>query len=242
VDFNRVLDFVEATLSNEYRFDADELATFGQDDLVEILSLLLVRVESRDMAHRDMIETLEETVAERTADLAEKNRLLEALAIIDELTQLHNRRFFDEKLEEYSSLEVRLGQPLSCIMSDIDHFKVFNDTYGHQAGDQVLTEVAVLFKQQTRATDICARYGGEEYVVLLPNTSLEDSLAVAEKLRIAIETADIRFGDQLLKVTSSFGVATGHTMEELGSMLVKAADDALYEAKENGRNQVMPLP
>ncbi len=242
MDFEHVLDFVESTLNKEYRFSEEELRTFDQEELVEILSLLLVRVEGRDVALRNMIETLEETVAERTADLAKKNEMLEALATTDELTQLYNRRFFDEKLEEYSSLEVRLEQPLSCIMSDIDHFKTFNDTHGHQAGDHVLREVAALFRALTRTTDVCARYGGEEFVVLLPNTPLEDGLNVAEKLRIAIQDADIRFGDEILRVTSSFGVATGRTDEELGSKLVEAADMWLYRAKEAGRNQVMPFP
>ena len=167
-----------------------------------------------------------------------KNCELERMATHDELTKLNNRRYFNDKLDEYSHLAVRFGHKLSCIMADIDHFKKVNDTYGHQIGDLVLASFADLLKQVVRRTDILARYGGEEFVILLPNTSSKNAADLAERIRMQLESKELRYQGVRLRITASFGVAVGEKSPELGESLVKSSDDKLYEAKESGRNRV----
>jgi len=168
---------------------------------------------------------------------------IEALAITDELTQLHNRRFFFEKLSQEYSRSVRHKRNMACIMLDIDFFKKFNDTYGHQIGDLVLQHVARVLADKTRTTDSLARYGGEEFVVLLPETDGTGAEIFAEKMRSAVESEVITTeDDQDLQVAISLGVCA-LTPEELSAcedetVIVKYADQALYKAKESGRNQV----
>lgn len=234
----RILDFIDFTVENEYNYEEEQLRSFSRDEIVELLSMLMLRVESREIELKNMVETLEAKVHERTIDLREKNRILKELSIRDELTKLFNRRFFDEKLKEYSLLSQRFGHILTCIMSDIDHFKNFNDTYGHQAGDSVLFNVAQILRNNIRRTDICTRYGGEEFVILLPNTSLEAGVKLAEKLRKRIELSELLHDGETLKITSSFGAAAGDEESNLGENLVKRADLALYSAKQSGRNCV----
>ena len=238
MDFEKILAFVDSTIKNDYDFDPERLNDFSREEMLELLSLLIIRVESREGNLKELVDTLEQKVQERTLELAEKNRKLEELAIRDELTKLYNRRFFNEKLEEYSHLARRFGQPLCCVMTDIDHFKKFNDNHGHQAGDYVLYSFAQILENNTRSTDISARYGGEEFVIILPNTDLETGVMLAEKLRKMVESEEVSYNGAVLKITSSFGVATKGNESEPSGALVKRADDALYKAKEAGRNRV----
>ena len=170
--------------------------------------------------------------------LKEKNKLLREVSIHDQLTRIYNRRFFDQKLEEYSRLSERFGQPLSCIMADIDHFKVVNDSYGHQAGDYVLRNIAGILEDGIRRTDIIARYGGEEFVVLLHNTYLKDAVNLAEKLRMAVESAKMSYKGLGLRVTISMGVSDSRSGADLRDNLIRKVDGALYQAKKRGRNRV----
>ena len=238
MDQKKIHGFIDRALGNNYTFSSKEIAPLSRDDIVELLSILLMRVEVREMELKEMVDNLEENVRERTLELQEKNKILEDLSVRDQLTKIHNRRYFDEKLSEYSFLTLRFKQGLSCIMADIDHFKIFNDTYGHQAGDYVLVSFAKILDSHTRKTDVCARYGGEEFVILLPNTEKETANRLAEGLRRDIEAADLEYDGTKLSVTSSFGVADGKEARELFEVLVKRADDALYKAKQRGRNRV----
>ncbi len=181
---------------------------------------------------------VEESLKKAHRRLRKKNELLRMISIQDKLTRIFNRRFFDQKLEEYSRLSERFGQPLSCIIADLDHFKLVNDTFGHQVGDYVLKNIAKILDRTIRKTDIIARYGGEEFVVLLPNTCLKDALNLAEKLRMSIESARMSYKGINLHIEISLGVSTGQTGDSLGDNLVKKADNALYEAKRLGRNRV----
>jgi diguanylate cyclase (GGDEF)-like protein len=175
--------------------------------------------------------------------IAQNQSAIKALAVTDELTQLHNRRFFFEKLSQEYSRSIRHKRNMACIMMDIDFFKKFNDTYGHQVGDLVLKRVAQVLQEKARATDTLARYGGEEFVVLLPETDESGAEIFAEKMRRAVEAEVITTDDnQNLQVAISLGVC-GLDWEALSNcedetVIVKYADQALYQAKEMGRNQV----
>ncbi len=160
------------------------------------------------------------------------------MAVHDALTGLYNRRYFNDKLKSYSNLANRTGQPLSCLMLDIDLFKKFNDSFGHQAGDEVLVAVAKELGYSTRDSDVLARYGGEEFIVLLPQLPHEKAQKVAEKLREAVEELVVEYETHEFKVTISVGVSTSHEFPKMGEGLVRNADDALYMAKAAGRNCV----
>ncbi|WP_253809436.1 GGDEF domain-containing protein [Vibrio sp. RE88] len=157
-------------------------------------------------------------------------------SIKDELTQLYNRRALEELLPKEMARSNRHGQPLSVLLLDIDHFKKVNDTYGHQAGDRVLRTTGKLLILQTRKDDLSFRYGGEEFLVLLPNTDVEKAVIVAEKLREAIKRARM-LPSNVDSCTASFGV-TQFNGEDDWQTAIERADQALYSAKENGRNQV----
>ncbi|ANW25967.1 histidine kinase [Vibrio coralliilyticus] len=157
-------------------------------------------------------------------------------SIKDELTQLYNRRALEELLPKEIARSSRHKQPLSVLLLDIDHFKKVNDTYGHQAGDRVLRTTGKLLILQTRKDDLSFRYGGEEFLVLLPNTDVEKAVIVAEKLREAIKRARM-LPTNVDSCTASFGV-TQFSGEDDWQTAIERADQALYSAKENGRNQV----
>ena len=160
------------------------------------------------------------------------------LSIRDGLTKLFNIRHFKEILDkEFAICVGRKTRKLSLIMTDVDHFKNFNDTYGHQVGDFVLKRVAKMFKDGSRSHDVVARYGGEEFIMMLPGTDVEDAKHIAERIRETIEQAPLRRSNETYSVTVSLGVATlgdEKTKEEL----IKKVDDALYMAKQTGRNKV----
>ncbi|MCP5279796.1 MAG: diguanylate cyclase [Thiobacillus sp.] len=170
---------------------------------------------------------------------------LRAMAFLDGLTGLANRRRFNEALDSEWRFARRTGAPLSLILTDIDHFKPFNDTYGHQAGDACLQAVAqVLMRSVTRSHDLSARYGGEEFVCLLPGTGLAGAQAKAESLRLGVQKLQIphHASDVAPVVTVSLGVATVSPREGIDSAaLVGLADAQLYEAKRKGRNRVCAM-
>ncbi len=176
----------------------------------------------------------------------EKSRLFEKIQQLsqhDGLTGLYNHRMFVEKLEQEINRLQRTGKTLSLIMLDIDHFKQFNDNFGHQVGDAVLKELAVIILAQSRShsIDICCRYGGEEFAVIMPELELQNAVNVAERLRRAVENHMFLLKDKKRegKVTISLGVAVFKSGDELTpEKLTKKADDALYASKRNGRNQV----
>jgi len=161
------------------------------------------------------------------------------LSIRDGLTKLFNIRHFKEILQKefIISSGKRRARKLSLIMADVDYFKNFNDTYGHQVGDFVLKRVAKMFKDGSRGHDVVARYGGEEFIMMLPGTDIEDAKAIAERIREAIEKTPLRRSNETYSVTVSLGVATLED-EETKEELIKKVDTALYMAKKAGRNRV----
>ena len=190
---------------------------------------LHARVETHVKLRRLQIE-----LEEINARLAKANGRLEELAVTDGLTGLKNRRAFQEKLQEEVARVARYTASLSLMLLDVDHFKQFNDTFGHPAGDGVLCAVARLLEKNSRSTDFVARYGGEEFVILLPNTNRQGSSVMAENVCKAVEQNDWR--DQ--PITVSIGVATMASANGDGKVLVQEADAALYLSKKNGRNCV----
>lgn len=162
---------------------------------------------------------------------------LRELSLTDELTRLYNRRYFDSKFQEEIIRSERYHHPLSLIMLDLDHFKRVNDTYGHLIGDEVLRRVSDTIASSVRRTDICARLGGEELGVLLPETSAAEAYEVAERLLHHISALEIPTEEGMLQVTASIGVTTRSDNFEIAEMIAET-DQALYSAKENGRNQV----
>ncbi|HEY9050755.1 MAG TPA: diguanylate cyclase [Gammaproteobacteria bacterium] len=175
--------------------------------------------------------------------LEESNRQLQQLSIMDGLTGIANRRHFDSTIQEEIAKAKKMQIPLSLILIDIDSFKKYNDTYGHQTGDDCLIKVAKTISAKcNHDDDLAARYGGEEFVVLLPNTSEKKAMQVAERIRKAIEQLCIEHqtSDASPCVTLSMGLATleeGSTLDE--QELIEQADKALYHAKENGRNRIV---
>lgn len=178
-------------------------------------------------------------------ELKKYSDLLEDLSYRDGLTGISNRRRFDEYYETVWNLSVRLASPLSLIMIDIDNFKLFNDQYGHQDGDDCLFKVAgTLAASVRRKNDMVARYGGEEFICVLPNTDIVDAGIIAEKFRTGIISLRVPHSSSTTGyVTISQGVATivpDRDME--AKVLIAAADEALYQAKKNGRNNVCTMP
>lgn len=185
---------------------------------------------------------LEQEVQARTAELRERNRQLEELnlkleryATTDILTGAYNRMKFDTLLESEINRCKRYNRPMSLAMFDIDGFKAINDRYGHAAGDSVLRELAELVSQHIRSCDIFARWGGEEFMILFPEGSLDATRTASEKLRQAIENHEFQ---TVGKMTCSFGV-TQLLPDDSFESLNRRVDDSLYEAKKNGRNQVI---
>ncbi|RXJ91595.1 sensor domain-containing diguanylate cyclase [Arcobacter sp. CECT 8983] len=168
------------------------------------------------------------------------NKELIDLTNKDYLTKVYNRRYFNEYSEKALELAKRNEQDISIIAVDIDRFKKINDTYGHNVGDEVLIKVASIFKNSIRKSDIVARFGGEEFIILLINAKLEEATTIAEKMRLKIEDTVINVDENQIDVTASFGVATlnKETNESVETTL-KRADDLLYIAKKHGRNEVV---
>ncbi len=158
------------------------------------------------------------------------------MTIIDGLTGAFNKRYFMEALEREMSRSQRYGRPLSVLMFDIDHFKRVNDTYGHLAGDYVLQALARVISTRARREEIFARFGGEEFVILLPETEKEGAMELAEQLRRRVGDYDFVFEGEEIPITISVGVATIHGDSLSENELIKLADDKLYEAKKAGRN------
>jgi two-component system cell cycle response regulator len=163
------------------------------------------------------------------------------LAITDPLTSLYNRRYMESHLSALVSQAASRGKPLTALVMDIDYFKSVNDTHGHDAGDDVLREFATRVRKSIRGIDLACRYGGEEFVILMPETDMAVATIVAERLRrrIASERFPIQQGAKAIEVTISIGIATLDPGEDNAASILKRADQALYRAKRDGRNRVV---
>ena len=203
------------------------------------------KVEALSIGGYDFIERPYRT-AELAARVAVMIRIKKAEDILrersakDELTGLYNRYFLFERFEEEFSRAKRHSEPISCLIADLDYFKRVNDTAGHLAGDTVLRGISSILQQHGRREDLVGRYGGEEFLLVLPKTGCDGALTLAERARRAIEDASFPCQDGEFRLTVSIGVASQPPLDtETPDALVKLADDALYVAKRNGRNRVV---
>lgn len=217
-----------------------ELPAADRNELRAIVeSLVETSREMQEVNHK-----LEERLTASKLEINQLQRHLEVArneSLTDPLTTLSNRKFFDEALDKAIAEAFSENESLSLLLTDIDHFKNFNDTYGHLTGDQVLRLVAQCVKQNVKGQDIAARYGGEEFVVILPNTVMRSAVTVAEHIRRAVMSKELMkrsTGEHLGRVTISIGVAALRRGDNAQS-LIGRADSCLYAAKRAGRNRVI---
>lgn len=211
----------------------DGILVLGHEDVDEIELLGQELLES----NKELNNLMRELNA-KNRELRRANATITELSRTDPLTQCSNRRYFDERLEELISMVRRQSRPLCLVMTDIDHFKKVNDRYGHDSGDRVLQKFSALLRQFTRTEDLVARFGGEEFVVLLPFTDLDQARAMSERIRLDLAEKD--FLGNGYQVTASFGISQLRK-EDQPLNLLRRADQALYQAKESGRNRTAVL-
>jgi diguanylate cyclase len=188
------------------------------------------KLKARLSASREEIEQLQQNL-----------EIVRTESLTDPLTTLANRKFFDAELNRAVAEAKAVYEPLALLMCDVDHFKAFNDRFGHLTGDQVLRLVAISVKQIVKGQDIAARYGGEEFAIALPKTALRAAIGVADQIRRAVMNKELMkrsSGERLRRVTISIGVALLRPTDTPQSLLDRA-DKCLYAAKRNGRNQVV---
>ena len=203
-----------------------------------------IKIHLRLKEYEERLTRKNHELEKYSALLLEFNAKLEELARRDELTQIWNRRAFNEQIAQLHNYSLRYQRPYSIVIIDLDHFKKYNDLYGHQKGDYVLKSVAESIEKTCRLTDFVARYGGEEIMVLLPETGEEEAVKIAERIIDSVRKLNIKHenNDNIGIITVSIGLATylpGSQDDEEGwEKLLKRADDALYRAKETGRNRL----
>jgi diguanylate cyclase (GGDEF)-like protein len=188
---------------------------------------------------RGNTERLEGEVARRTTQLEAANREITQLSVTDALTGCYNRRYLDEQLPRELDRAGRYGRRLSVVMCDIDHFKSINDTYGHAAGDAVLRAVGRHLDAHRRAPDWVCRFGGEEFVIVLPETGLDEAMGIADRTRLGLSTLAVDVDGSSISVTASLGVAAFRIgQNDSVSKLLERSDEAMYRSKTSGRDQV----
>ena len=244
-DVNQAIEVAMVTASSysgSLQQASGDLENGGIDeDALKLLSSRLLK-ETRRM--QDMNRKLEAELENTKDDISVLQRDLDEVrkeSMLDPLTKIANRKAFDEQLEVEIERTVASGKPLSLLVFDIDHFKAFNDTYGHLTGDQVLRLVAQVLKANLRGRDMSARFGGEEFVAILPETDLAGGLNVGETIRAAVQSKELlkrSTNEKLGRITLSVGVATFRS-DDTAAALVERADKCLYAAKGNGRNRVV---
>lgn len=186
------------------------------------------------MSEINALKRMQKSLSEAHAELALRHRALEVAANTDRLTQLYNRQYLDSIIEKEFARATRYQTAFSLILIDCDHFKTVNDTHGHQVGDLVLGELAQLLRESVRASDIVGRWGGEEFLLVLPDTGIASAARLSEKLRCAIDSHEFSV---VLHKTASFGVTLLRPNETIKEFISRV-DQALYRAKQNGRNRV----
>jgi diguanylate cyclase len=246
-EIDDVMTLISDALGMSASYDADlagatkKLAAAQNREQVKKIVETLVK-STREM--RDTNKALEERLTLSKSEISNLQHSLEAIraeSLTDPLTGLGNRKYFDRSIDMAVHQALANGEPLSLLMFDIDHFKSFNDSYGHLTGDQVLRLVGMSLKQTIKGQDITARYGGEEFAVVLPNTALRQALTVADHIRRAVMSKELKkksTGEILGRVTISVGVSMLKPDDDTDS-LIERADACLYAAKRNGRNRVI---
>jgi len=241
-----IVDLVRELSSNSGKYGESLEDAVAELDTVTSANQLKPIVTSLIGSTKEMVEhnrNLESRLEESREQITELNRSLEVIrteSMTDQLTSIANRKRFDQVINHEMNEAVENKTPLCLLLADIDHFKNFNDTYGHQTGDQVLRLVAHTLKTNVKGRDLAARYGGEEFAIVLPQTSLENALKLAEQIRRAVYTKELvkkTTGESLGRITISIGVAV-YRPDEAVDAFIHRADTCLYAAKDAGRNTV----
>ncbi|MEH6508373.1 diguanylate cyclase [Halopseudomonas aestusnigri] len=227
---------------NLVHFKSYQPITGLADEMYQNVTILPLRSATGKTDHVCLIIYDVTGVAVNKRQLESANTKLQELALRDGLTGLLNRRYWESCLEREFARHQRYDSPVSLVIFDIDHFKRVNDTYGHQTGDEVIRSVAEITSRLARETDFAGRYGGEEFVVLLPGTHLDGAAQFAERLRQAVEQQVLDYQGSPLSYTISLGVATISDDMANYQILLERADKALYASKEQGRNRVTLAP
>jgi diguanylate cyclase len=246
-EINQVMSMIDAAIGSATNYNeslTDATNRLGNaKDREGLRTIIESLVQTANDMQKDNL-ALEQRLS---ASKEEINQLQENLEVVrtesltDPLTGLANRKHFDDRLSRAIAEAAERSEPLALVMTDIDHFKSFNDTWGHLTGDQVLRLVAMSVKQNVKGQDIAARYGGEEFAIILPNTVLRSALSVADHIRRAVMSKELMkrsTGQNLGRVTISLGVATARKGDTVQT-LIDRADACLYAAKRNGRNRVI---
>ncbi|WP_447592082.1 diguanylate cyclase [Aquipseudomonas campi] len=220
------------------RFKNYQPITGQEDFMYQNTTILPLQATNSQIEHVCLIIYDVTDVAVNKHQLESANNQLKHLSRTDRLTGLNNRGHWEEELKREYSRHLRYGNTAALVIFDIDHFKKVNDTYGHQAGDRVIQTVADVVRHEIRDTDIAGRYGGEEFVILLPDSGLEKARLFAERLRVAIEEQRVSHDGHVIPFTISLGIAEMTPDCTDHKQLIERADHALYNSKRNGRNQV----
>jgi diguanylate cyclase len=246
-EIDDVMNLITEALAMSARYDDSLTGATQELEIAQSHEQVKTVIESLVKSTREMRETntaLEDRLTLSKSEISNLQQSLEAIraeSLTDPLTGLGNRKYFDRSIDAAVQNALASGEPLSLLMFDIDHFKSFNDSYGHLTGDQVLRLVGMSLRQTIKGQDITARYGGEEFAVVLPNTALRQALTVADHIRRAVMAKELKkksTGDILGRVTISVGVSMLKPGDDTDS-LIERADACLYAAKRNGRNRVV---
>jgi len=246
-EIDQVMALVDSAMRSTSRHDASlsdvTRKLGGATDRDAVRNIVETLVQTASGMKRDN-QSLEARLKSSKQEITQLRQNLETVrneSLLDPLTTLANRKFFDEALPRQIAETIATTEPLSLMLTDIDHFKSFNDTFGHLTGDQVLRLVAASVKQNVKGQDIAARYGGEEFAIVLPRTALREATTVADQIRRAVMSKELMrrsTGQHLGRITVSIGVAT-HRRGDTVNSLIERADACLYAAKRNGRNRVI---
>ncbi|WP_455375320.1 diguanylate cyclase [Kaarinaea lacus] len=220
-----------------FRFKNNRPITGQTDFMYQNVTLLPLTSADGTVKHVGVIVYDVTDSAVNSNELEKANSTLQAVSRIDHLTQLYNRGYWEERLEEEFLRSLRTEQPCSLIMFDIDFFKNINDEYGHQAGDEIIRVTADQVRHKIRGTDIPGRYGGEEFGIILIDTMADDAQVMAERLRNAIGSLVVEYEDEEISYTISLGVSQINATMKNYNQWLEVTDQALYQAKHNGRNQ-----
>jgi diguanylate cyclase len=246
-EIKQVLEMIDAASGSATSYSEDladasaKLAgTYDGDTLRAVIERLMEGARAMEHNNKKLEASL--SVSKQEIEQLQQNlAVVRSESLTDPLTSLSNRKSFDLSLAHAIVATKQRGEPLSLIMADVDHFKQFNDKFGHLTGDQVLRLVAVAMKHNVKGQDIAARYGGEEFVIALPDTTLRSAAAVADQIRRAVMAKELMkrsSGERLGRVTISVGIAQLHGSETAQS-LIERADACLYAAKRQGRNRIV---
>jgi diguanylate cyclase len=220
---------------------AQNLGLATDEPAVRAIVETLVQATKQMEMNNQALEARLSASKQEITELQQSLDVVRSESLTDPLTSLANRKYFDEALAKAITEARSKDEPMSLMLTDIDHFKKFNDSFGHLTGDQVLRLVAIAAKQNVKGQDIAARYGGEEFAIVLPNTMLRQAITVADHIRRAVMGKELMkrsTGEHLGRVTISIGVATLQQNDSMQS-LIERADTCLYAAKRNGRNRVI---